>query len=122
MYCKYVLFISAAFNKPEILNKYKDVIVTYLKLITGNTPIKIGSIKTKHIQEILEKEGIQFDVHNQCTASLKASNEKLIRECEECIFIIYKSNTKKSSIISKLLETAKEKNKTCYVLSIEEYE
>jgi len=122
MNCKYVLFVSAAFNKPKRLNKYKDAIATYLKLITGNTPIKIGSIKTEHIREILEKEGIQFDVHKQCTASLKASNTKLIRECEECIFIIYKSNTKKSPIINELLKTAREENKKCYVLRIEKYE
>ena len=122
MACKYVLFISAAFDKPERLDKYKDVIVSYLKSVARKAPIKIGNIKTSHIRSELEKEGIIFDLHKQHPNSIKASNKKLINECEEIIFIAYKSDTKKSPIINELLETAREKNKKCYVLRIGEYE
>ena len=115
----YNLFISAAFNKKHnnLLNRYKKTIVSFLKSITNDYPIRIGTIKTSYIREVLKKEGIIFNVHRQHPNTLKASNIKLINECKEAIFIIYNN----SPNISKFLEIAKEKGKRCHVLKIEKY-
>ena len=123
MIYNYNLFISASFDKPHknLLNKYKNTIVTYLKSVAGNNPIRIGNIKTSYIRSILEKEGISFYVHKQHPKSLKASNIKLINECKEAIFIIYEDKDNKSPNIKNFLEIAKEKGKKCHVLKIEKY-
>lgn len=116
----YNLFISSAFDKKHngLLEKYKGTIVNFLRDIADDYPIRIGNIKTSHIREVLGKEGIVFNVHRQHPDSLKASNIKLINECKEAIFIIYKN----SPHISEFLDIAKERGKKCYVLKIEEYD